>query len=283
MKTTARDLLLSMIAPKTAALANTTPEDAVANAIHEALINQPSLRRCLHPGCLREFDMTARMNGQEPARPSWSGDGWHQVTRGIAHGALCPDHVHVVTAHMPRTVELPEGRWTVDCACGWLPAPVTWHGLLKAMWEQHLLTVTGKIPALPELATPPERTPLAGHTEDTLTELYDRLEDAEDMEARTMAAARDMLRGWANHRQILGGVSTAVSAVCNHIRVDDRDWTANQHDAWIYAVLIGWDDDTLTEIAVKHRWNEERVKYIREMRALLAPITDPQPKENEQP
>ena len=37
--------------------------------------------------------------------------------------------------------------------------------------------------------------------------------------------------------------------------------------------------DALQEVATKHRWDEHRVKYVREMRALLAPITNTQSKE----
>jgi hypothetical protein len=61
--------------------------------------------------------------------------------------------------------------------------------------------------------------------------------------------------------------------------LDHRDWTADRTDAYLWGVLIGWSNEALDEIAVKHRWNEHRIKYVREMRALLAPITDPQPQE----
>ncbi|MFD1278077.1 hypothetical protein ACFQ51_57030, partial [Streptomyces kaempferi] len=127
-------------------LHDTTPEQAVANAIHEALIYQPSLRNCIFPTCIREFDMTARMNGWEPVNPSWSGDGWHQAIRGISHGSICPDHVAVITDHMARPAELPNGRWTLSCACGWMPRPQTWGGLLKPLWEQHILTAAAYSP-----------------------------------------------------------------------------------------------------------------------------------------
>ncbi|MFD1308990.1 hypothetical protein [Streptomyces kaempferi] len=285
-KTEARDLLLSLIdATKASDLHDTTPEQAVANAIHEALIYQPSLRNCIFPTCIREFDMTARMNGWEPVNPSWSGDGWHQAIRGISHGSICPDHVAVITDHMARPAELPNGRWTLSCACGWMPRPQTWGGLLKPLWEQHILTAAGVLPAPETPAEPFERIPLAEHTESTLTELYDQLDDTEHDRQETREAAQAMYRGWDWHRNTLGGISRAVVAVCNMMRtsadfLDHRDWTADRIDAYLWAVLIGWNDDTLAQLAEKHRWNEHRIKYIREMRALLAPITDPQPKED---
>ncbi|MER6092535.1 hypothetical protein [Streptomyces bluensis] len=47
------------------------------------------------------------------------------------------------------------------------------------------------------------------------------------------------------------------------------------------AILVGWDDDTLQEVAAKHRWDEHRVAYVRKMRGYLAPVTDPQPNTEE--
>lgn len=278
---TAREKLLDLVGLADAQNQGTTPEQAIDDAIHEALLSQPSLRNCLYPGCLREFDMTARMNGREPARPAWSGDGWHQVTRGPSTGSLCPDHVAIVTAHLPRTVDLPNGRWMVACACDWTSRPQTYGGLLRPLWEEHLLLAAGELEAPVALTEPSERLPLAEHTEETLNDLYDQLEDTEADRAETYEAAQAMYKSWDWHRHTLAGVARAVVSVCNMMRTAashyDRDWTADRHDAYLWAVLIGWDDATLKEVAARHRWNEHRVKYAREMRALLAPITDPQP------
>lgn len=281
-KTTAWDRLLDLIDPTKATDSGTSPSTAIADAIRESVVNAPSLRNCLYPGCLREFDMTARMNGREPARPSWSGDGWHQVTRGPSPGSLCPDHVDIVTQHLPRTVDLPNGRWMVACACDWQSRPQTYGGLMRPLWEEHLLLAAGELTAPVTAAETPTRLPLADHTEDSLRELYDTLEDTEHDRAETRDAAQAMYKSWDWHRHTLGGVSRAIVSVCNMMRTADshygRDWAADRHDAYLWGVLVGWDDDALEEIAAKHRWNEHRVKYVKEMRALLAPITD-EPKE----
>nr|WSZ21178.1 hypothetical protein OH837_48905 [Streptomyces canus] len=282
--TSAFDRLLALVDTDKAAEAKTSPSTAIADAVREAIVNSPSLRNCLYPRCLREFDMTARMNGREPARPSWSGDGWHQVTRGPSHGSLCPDHVDIVTQHLPRTVDLPNSRWMVACACEWMSRPQTYGGLLKPLWEEHLLLAAGDLEAPVTLAETPGRLPLGEQTEETLTELYEALEDTAHDRTETREAAQAMYKSWNSQRHTLGGVSRAVNAVCNMMRtssdfLDQRDWTADRIDAYLWAVLIGWSDDALEEIAVKHQWNEHRVKYVREMRALLAPITEPQSKE----
>ncbi|MBJ6623522.1 hypothetical protein [Streptomyces sp. DHE17-7] len=277
---TAWDRLHDLIDTAKAEAANTTPSTAIADAIRESVVNAPSLRNCLYPGCLREFDMAARMNGREPARPSWSGDGWHQVTRGPSTGSLCPDHTNIVTQHLPRTVDLPNGRWMVACACDWMSRPQAYGGLLRPLWEEHLLLAAGALTAPVTLAETPGRIPLADHTENSLTELYDALEDTEHDREETREAAQAMYKSWNWHRHALGGAARAVVSVCNMMRTAashyERDWTADRHDAYLWGVLIGWDDDILEELAVKHRWNEHRVKYVREMRALLAPVADPQ-------
>lgn len=262
----------------------TTPEE-IADLRRElaGLHITMGLRTCLMIDCLKQYDSFAAFNGDKPARPEWSGKGWRKVTRGPALGDICPDHVDIVTAHLPRTVDLPNGRWMVACACDWMSCPQTYGGLLRPLWEQHILTATGHLPPPPPITDPEHRLPLAEHTEDTLTELYDRLWDAESDQKDTREAAQAMYKSWDWHRNALGGVSRAIVSVCNMMRVAgshyERDWTADRHDAYLWAVLLGFDDDTLAAVAAKHRWDEHRVKYAREMRALLAPITDPQPKE----
>ena len=251
MKNEARTLLLSMIDPKTAALADTTPEAAVDAVIHEAILNQPSIRICLFPGCTREFDMTARMNGWEPARPSWSGDGWHQITRGPSHGSVCPDHVAAVTEHLPQTVELPNQRWATICACGWISQPKRYSPVVRILWEEHLLTATGRLPAPPPVTDPEHRIPLADHTDDTLAELYDRLWDAETFLQETRDNARDCIHAYTTAVPALLGVRIALEGLRERITVDSRDWAADKLDALLYAILVGWNCEN-TDPSHKH-------------------------------
>jgi hypothetical protein len=282
-KTEAWNRLLMFIDRDAATEQGTTPEQAIADAIREAVVNAPSLRNCLYPTCMRQYDVISCMKGETPPRPEWSGNGWRTLGSAAVGGGghICPDHVDTVTAHLGRAVEAPPGRWMVACACEWMSRPQTYGGLLRPLWEEHLLLSAGQLTAPVTLAETPGRQPLAEHTEDTLRELYEALEDTEHAREETREAAQAMYKSWDWHRHTLGSVSRAVTAVRNYMRVamdGNRDWTENRHDAYLWAVLVGWDDDTLEEVAVKHRWNEHRVKYVREMRSLLAPITD-QPKE----
>lgn len=251
-KTEARELLLDLIGVTDAVDRGTTPAQAIDDAIAEAILNQPSLRHCLVPGCMREFDAMSCMAGDPPPRPSWDGKGWATLGAGSifpAGGHICPDHKQTVTDHWPRRLKLPSGRWSVDCACGWTPAPQTWHGVLRALWEQHLLTVDGKLPVaapIPDPDVPGTRLPLAEHTDSTLAELYDRLWDAEADLPETRAVARSCMVAYTTAVPALLGVKTSLEALRSRIAVDSRDWTADKVDALLYAILVGvnCEDDT---------------------------------------
>jgi hypothetical protein len=233
-----------MIAPATAALARTTPEDAITDAIHEAFLNQPALRTCLFPGCLRQFDVITCMAGEEPPRLEWSGQGWATLGTGsivAGGGHVCPDHRDMVTAHLPRRIQLPNDRWGLDCPCGWSPTPQRYYRLLQALWEEHLLTETGKLPPAPPIPDPAHRIPLTEHTEDTLTELYDRLEDAEAELQECREVGRACAIGYAAAIPALLGAKTALEALRTRITLDSRDWAADKQDALLWAVLVGWN------------------------------------------
>ncbi|MET7713709.1 hypothetical protein [Streptomyces sp. NPDC005407] len=292
-KTAARDQLLAIIDATAAAdIYDTTPENAVADAISEALRNQPVLRHCLVPGCLREYDAVSCMEGDPPPRPEWSGEGWHTLGCGSifpAGGHICPEHLELVKAHWPRRIELPHGRWSVDCACGWTPVPQRWHGVLRALWEQHLLTVTGDLPEAPPVTDPEHRVPLEEHTADTLTELYDRLWDAETgyTEARDIGRATFV---FCDHQRtqiyeqsaLLAAVYRALWSLRHNLVASSRDWSLEPTDAWVHALLVGWGceeqhehgDDceigALDEIAHVHGWSAQRTGLARKHRATLA-------------
>lgn len=46
---------------------------------------------------------------------------------------------------------------------------------------------------------------------------------------------------------------------------DSRDWASDPTDALIYAIVIGWDEDSLEELAGKYRWPLEKMDLIRNL------------------
>jgi hypothetical protein len=111
---------------------------AEAEEDRRALIEQPVLRHCVYPGCLREFDASAALSGR-PTRESWSSKGWLQVQVLLAH--ICPDHAPLVAEDAHRPQWLNSGKRLV-CACGWESVPVRWRGYATEAWKDHVLTIT---------------------------------------------------------------------------------------------------------------------------------------------
>lgn len=60
---------------------------------------------------------------------------------------------------------------------------------------------------------------------------------------------------------------------------DPRDWGRVKRDAWMYAILIGWDDDdrpsqVMDAVAARHGWSAETVARLRRMRAAVKAAVD---------
>ena len=45
-----------------------------------------------------------------------------------------------------------------------------------------------------------------------------------------------------------------------------KDYGACKRDAWVYGIVVGWDDDALEELSEKHRWDKETVKRLKRLR-----------------
>ncbi len=46
----------------------------------------------------------------------------------------------------------------------------------------------------------------------------------------------------------------AIDSLIATITSDARDWSNNERDAWIYGIVVGWDD-ALPEIVKKFGWD----------------------------
>jgi hypothetical protein len=230
----------------------TLTEDQLAELLADARAfrNQPSLRTCLFPGCMRQYDAITYMSGQKPPRPEWDGKGWAMLGNGAMVGGdrnVCPDHKGPVIAHFPRRLELPNKRWGIDCGCGWAPSPQRYAPILRAQWEQHLLEQTGALPPAPPLTDPEHRFPLTEHTEASLAELYDRLWDVEADYQDLRDFARSCFVAYTMAVPALLGVQTALEHLRQRITLDSRDWSADKLDAWLWAVLVGWNCENTDE------------------------------------
>lgn len=46
-----------------------------------------------------------------------------------------------------------------------------------------------------------------------------------------------------------------------------RDWSLDHRDAWLYGIIVGWDEDALLAVAKHHGWTDPDVERLRGLRA----------------
>lgn len=42
-----------------------------------------------------------------------------------------------------------------------------------------------------------------------------------------------------------------------------RDWAANERDAWIWGIVVGWDDESMKNLTNKFGWSDETVNRLK--------------------
>ena len=68
----------------------------------------------------------------------------------------------------------------------------------------------------------------------------------------------------------LPGLAQALDDAAFHVTADGRDWAANEADAWVYGILIGWSDTDLAAAATRWGWPAAAVAQLRRQRAAVA-------------
>lgn len=61
----------------------------------------------------------------------------------------------------------------------------------------------------------------------------------------------------------------ALESAGNCMAFHPRDWAADRRDAWLWGVVVGWDEESLAELAAKHGWPADEVERLRRLRAAL--------------
>lgn len=57
----------------------------------------------------------------------------------------------------------------------------------------------------------------------------------------------------------------------NTMAFDSRDWSVDRRDAWMYAIICGWDtDEAWSQVAKMHGWPPEAVDRAKELHAKFA-------------
>ena len=51
----------------------------------------------------------------------------------------------------------------------------------------------------------------------------------------------------------------------NCVVFDSRDWSLEKTDAWIYGIIVGWDEASLESLKNKFRWDDKTVQRLKSL------------------
>jgi len=51
----------------------------------------------------------------------------------------------------------------------------------------------------------------------------------------------------------------------NTIIFDPGDWGKRKRSAWIYGIIVGWDQDSLRELALRHKWDTAELARLQQL------------------
>ncbi len=69
------------------------------------------------------------------------------------------------------------------------------------------------------------------------------------------------------------GEPKPIESLRSAIAFDPRDWSVDSTDAWIYGVIVGWDD-AISVLASQHRWTAETVERLRILHSQFTELRD---------
>ena len=56
-----------------------------------------------------------------------------------------------------------------------------------------------------------------------------------------------------------------LESLRNTIVFGAKDWSEHKRDAWIYGIVVGWNDESLSELSKKYRWSEEHAQRLKQL------------------
>ena len=68
---------------------------------------------------------------------------------------------------------------------------------------------------------------------------------------------------------------SALVSLTTIVVADSRDWSLVMVDAWIYGIVVGWDDDegdALPEVAARFQWSPDTVAVLKSLRVEYAAL-----------
>lgn len=53
-----------------------------------------------------------------------------------------------------------------------------------------------------------------------------------------------------------------IDSIVTTIATSPKDWGLEKRDAWVYGIVMGWDDASLVELQIRFRWNDATVRRL---------------------
>ena len=61
--------------------------------------------------------------------------------------------------------------------------------------------------------------------------------------------------------------TNALQSLVESYTLTSKDMGENKFDAWVYGIIVGWDDESYDELASTHNWSAEQVTYNKMLHA----------------
>ena len=56
--------------------------------------------------------------------------------------------------------------------------------------------------------------------------------------------------------------SCPIESIRTAMAMSPKDWSLNHRDAWIYGIVLGWDDASLVEVSRLHQWDYNTISRL---------------------
>ena len=66
---------------------------------------------------------------------------------------------------------------------------------------------------------------------------------------------------WQSRDEMPAGPTNALQALRESYTLSSRNMSESKFDAWIYGIIVGWDDASYRELQPKHGWTDDQVLY----------------------
>lgn len=60
-------------------------------------------------------------------------------------------------------------------------------------------------------------------------------------------------------------VVSPLESLANCIAFDSKDWSISGRDAWVYGIVLGWDQESLMELQHKFQWSDDTCERLIEL------------------